>query len=305
MYYFIVNPHSRSGKGEKIWGELEPLLIEKKVDYKVFFTKHNGHGTKITKDITSTDLSRNIIVLGGDGTVNEVINGIQDFEKVTFGYIPTGSSNDFARGLSLPVKPKEALETILSPKQMTNIDIGALRYENETRYFGVSSGMGFDASICHAAFDSKLKRTLNRLKLGKLTYVAIALQQLSLFTPKKMTITVDGEKTHSFEKVYFTAVMNLPYEGGGLMLTPDAKANDRKLHVCVIEGYSKPLVLHLLPKAFFGKHINSKGVHIYPCEKVTLTADSKLAVHTDGESCQLQTSIEATCATKALPVITG
>ncbi len=304
MYYFIVNPNSRTGKGKKIWNELEPLIIEKQIDYQVFFTEYNGHGSQIAKNITQKQSPCNIIVLGGDGTVNEVVNGIQDFEKVVFGYIPTGSSNDFARSLSLPVNPKKALETILSPQKITDTDIGVLRYGKKTRYFAVSSGMGFDAAICLAAFDSRIKKILNHLKLGKLTYAGLALQQLVSFRPKKMTITVDGIKKHSFEKVYFAAIMNQRYEGGGLKLTPQARTDDGVLDLCVIEGYSKLAILYLLPTAFSGSHTKYKGVHIYSGHHISLSTETKTPVHTDGEYCQVQTSVEAACAPKKLPVIT-
>lgn len=101
MYHFIVNPNSRSGLGLSLWAQIEPELQKRKIDYTVFFTQYQKHAWEYTEKLTSDHTYHTLVVLGGDGTVNEVINGIQDFSKVTLGYIPTGSSNDFARSFKI------------------------------------------------------------------------------------------------------------------------------------------------------------------------------------------------------------
>lgn len=115
MYYFIVNPGSRSGNGKIVWKEVEAILEQEQVEYRVYFTAYRYHATKLSKEITSGGEKLTLVTVGGDGTVNEVIDGIQDFDKVTFAYIPTGSSNDFARSLKLPSNPETALMNILHP----------------------------------------------------------------------------------------------------------------------------------------------------------------------------------------------
>ena len=109
MYYCIVNPSARSGKGKEIWEKLEKKFGEKGLEYRAVFTKGPGHASKLAKNLTTkngetSDSSSytKLVVLGGDGTLNEVINGIQDFEHTLVGYVPIGSSNDFARDLSYP-----------------------------------------------------------------------------------------------------------------------------------------------------------------------------------------------------------
>ena len=115
MYTFIVNPNARSGLGHKIWSSLEEVLKERNVEYEVLFTKYQHHATKLTKQLTSTGEECTIIALGGDGTINEVMNGICDISKTTLGYIPIGSSNDFARSLKLSTDALTALDHILKP----------------------------------------------------------------------------------------------------------------------------------------------------------------------------------------------
>lgn len=198
MYYIIVNPASKSGRGAKIWAKIQPVLEQQKIPYEVFFSQEAGHVIKLTADLSASLLSADsdfilkLIVLGGDGTLNEVLQGIADFDRVQVGYIPTGSSNDMARDLRLPKDPCEVLKNILSCKEPMRMDLGCLAYEQppeklsrycgsnpaSTRFFSVSSGIGFDAAVCEEALASKFKNRLNKIGLGKLTYLGIALKQL-------------------------------------------------------------------------------------------------------------------------------
>lgn len=175
MYTFIANPNARSGRGILLWKQIEKILQEKEIEYKVLFTKYQHHATRLVHDLTSDSASHTIVVLGGDGTLNEVIDGIVYLDKVTLGYIPLGSGNDFARGLGLPTDIHGALEQILAPTHYTAMNVGVLDYENKHRRFAVSTGIGFDAAVCHQVMVTPLKAFLNRLKLGKLTYLGVAL----------------------------------------------------------------------------------------------------------------------------------
>ena len=108
-YDFIINPKARSGMGMKAWQKIESELKARHINYRVYLTKRRGHAAKTAAFITADDKRHTIVVLGGDGTVNEVVNGIKRPDLITFGYIPIGSSNDFARGLKLPKDPMKAL----------------------------------------------------------------------------------------------------------------------------------------------------------------------------------------------------
>ena len=103
MYYFIINPHSKSGYGMSIWKRAEAILKEREVSYEARFTEYTGHAKKLAEQIANLSRPCTLGVLGGDGTLNEVINGLAetDFSHITLGYLPTGSGNDFARALNL------------------------------------------------------------------------------------------------------------------------------------------------------------------------------------------------------------
>ena len=136
MYYIIVNPASKSGRGRKLWAELEPVFRQRNIPYRVVFSKGAGHVTRLVAKLTAPDrhpadaAPLKLILLGGDGTVNEALQGIADFNGIWLGYIPTGSSNDLARDLGLPKDPALILETILKGDVVRTLDLGTLTYGN-------------------------------------------------------------------------------------------------------------------------------------------------------------------------------
>ena len=223
MYHFIINPNSRSGLGLTVWNEVEALLKEKEVEYTPHFTKYQRHAIQIVQDITSDGEPHTLIVLGGDGTMGEVVTGIAYPELTTIGYIPIGSGNDFARSLKISKEPKEALQHILDAKNIRPLDVGVLKYRNKMRRFAVSSGIGLDAAVCNEVCVSKLKLILNKIMLVKLTYALLTIDRLFNSKPSKMTLLLDDTKELKFEKAHLAAATNQPYQGGGCMFCPNGK----------------------------------------------------------------------------------
>ncbi len=303
MYYFIVNPNARSGKGLRAWKLLERELDRKQVPYQVFFTKYQNHASSIARELTLKSSCRSLIVLGGDGTLNEAVNGIADLSRITLGYIPIGSSNDFARSLSLEHDPLKALPRLLTPSQYIRVNIGVLCYQEKKRRFAVSAGIGFDAGVCHQVAVSPLKLLLNRLKLGKLSYAAVAVELLLSLTPGRMTIILDGKQKLEFQKAYFAAAMNHPYEGGGFRFCPKADPSDDILDVVVIADLPKLKTLLLLPATFKGCHVHFKGAYVYRCRQIDILSEKPLPVHTDGEPIVYQKHIAASLESRKLRLI--
>lgn len=281
---FIVNPASKTGRGIEIWREVEKVLKSSEIEYEVFYTKRIGHATEFARELTRGEGEHIIVALGGDGTVNEVVNGIARLSDTILGYIPTGSGNDLAGGLDLPTDPVESIEHILENKSHLQMNVGVVETEGERRRFAVSCGMGWDAAITHEVAVSKLKKLLNKMKLGKLSYVAIALKQIFAFKTQSMEIQIDGKAPMRFEKNFFSAVMNSPYEGGRVKMCPAASWSDDLLDVCIVDSVPKLKLLFVLPLAYRGWHRFIKGVHIKRGEKIALKADRPLPVHVDGEN---------------------
>lgn len=307
MYHFIINPNARSGLGLLVWQKLELILQDKNIPYHTHFTEHPRHASSYARALT-INLAKNnehltLVAIGGDGTVNEVLDGMTNFEHVTFGYIPVGSGNDFARSLSIPKKGEDALELILQKPHIASMDIGSLSFENHTRRFAVSAGLGFDAAVCEEANNSKLKPFLNKLRLGKLTYVGIALKLILLSRLEQITLTLDDQKPIVFQKGLFAVVMNHRYEGGGFKFCPNARYNDGELDVMVIAGLPKLKILTLLPTALKGAHTRFHGVYSYRCKKAVIETEHAFSTHMDGEVLSRQTRIEARCCEEKLRII--
>ena len=282
-YTFLVNSKSRSGNGMMIWRIVEPELKKKRIEYEVLYTKYARYATEVVRELTSDGEEHTLVVLGGDGTINEVINGVLYPEKLTLGYIPTGSGNDFTRATKLPTEPMKALENVLNPGKIISLDVGTAYAGEEKYHFAVSAGIGFDAAVCHYVAKSKLKLWLNKIRLGNLVYLGTAVRRLLGDKTVHMELTLDDNEPIVFEKTYFAAMMNHPYEGGGFFFCPKAKIDDQVLDVIVVANLSKLKILCLLPTAFFGKHVNFKGIYIYQCKKAEIKMKEVRPVHTDGE----------------------
>ena len=302
MFYCIVNPSARSGEGKNIWKDLESRFKERGLDYKAVFTKGPGHATKLSQSLTtdekySSELPIKIVVLGGDGTLNEVMNGISDFNKVLVGYVPIGSSNDFARDLSYPKKMDELLDTIVKGEKVRSLDLGKLSFLSmtkpksrlhdetisNTRIFDVSSGIGFDAAVCEEALSSGTKNFLNRIGLGKLTYGSIAIRQLLGAEKVPCDIILDNGETIHLKRFIFIAALVHHYEGGGFNFAPKADLTDGKFDLVYAGDMPVARMIITLPLSFIGHFYWVKGIGHHVVQKVTIKTEKPMWVHTDGE----------------------
>ncbi|MDC7294086.1 diacylglycerol kinase family lipid kinase [Butyrivibrio sp. DSM 10294] len=326
MYYCIVNPSARSGKGKEIWDNLEKRFIEKKIEYQVVYTKGPGHATRLASQITEKiaddkkkghELPKKIVVMGGDGTLNEAINGIKDFDNTLLGYIPIGSSNDFARDLDYPKNIDDLLNRIVEGKVRRHLDLGKLTYNAmsrdmsrlhdehilNTRLFDVSSGIGFDAAVCEEALSSGTKNFFNKIGLGKLTYGTIAIKQL--LGAEKIPCEVkfaDGNTVKLDHFIVITAMIH-HYEGGGFKFAPKADLTDGLFDICMAGNLGRFKMLGALPFVFFGHHYWIRGIDHYLTDKITIKTDKPMWVHTDGEVSVKSDNITLECLRKKLQLM--
>ncbi|WP_455717045.1 diacylglycerol/lipid kinase family protein [Anaerosporobacter sp.] len=293
MYHFVINSHAKSKLGHKIWDDIERYLIENNFEYKKYFTSEAGSAARFASEITrEKDEFPTIVVLGGDGTLNEVLNGIRNIEQVTLGYIPIGSSNDFGRGMNITRDYLSELKKIINPKKFIQLDYGVATYGGESKRFLVSSGIGFDAAVCYEVNHSPLKKLLNHLRLGKFTYGLVAIKQLAGIPYIKGTITLDNNEVKFYDKIFFSAIHVQKYEGGGYMFCPKADPTDGYLDICVAEKISKIRALTMLPGAKKGNHVKCRGIHVFRCKKAVFQMERKQFVHIDGETTEHSKSKE-------------
>ena len=304
MFYFIVNPVSKTGSGLAIWRRLKKILEEENVSYKAFATTKELGGDVIIRrllDKIKTEVF-SVVVLGGDGTFNEVLQGISkhEFGRLRVGYIPTGSSNDFAKALGYTDSPEEILRHIIHSNAYRAMDLGLVTYNKtetlgyKNRYFVVSAGIGYDAAVCHEALNAPEKKLLNKLHLGKLSYGLLSIKQLMTVRRPHCEMTIDG-CSYSYDKCYFVVAMNEPFQGGGIAFCPNASDSDGMLNTCFAQNISRGRILYTLPFAYYGKHIGKKGIGNDLCKDIRIVFDEPLWVHTDGEVKTRATDITISC----------
>ena len=307
MLYFIVNYTSATGKCRNVLKKVIDRLTEKGTEYKLCQTKYNGHAAEIAEKLSKLpDEKVTIIVVGGDGTINEVLNGITDFEKVRLGIIPAGSGNDFARGLKIGrdinVLVDKLIDNHLNDKTK-RVDLGRVSFEEEgSRLFGISSGLGMDAIVCKEVSESRIKKLLNKLHLGKLSYLLMTVY--TLFSMETTDISVDfGKEKKTIKKVIYFVGMNLRAEGGGVPMAPDALPDDGKLSFSSAAGIPKWRTFLCLPILVMAKHDRLKGFAIYPSEYAVIETSKPMILHADGEYLGQFTKIKYECLPAMLKII--
>ena len=292
MFYLICNPTSRSGNLDGAEARLRNALEKNGIPYRLAHTRYQGHAAKLAKKVcqyaAEDGKPASLIVLGGDGTINEAINGITDFSLIRFGVVPSGSGNDFLRGLGVNGSTDEIISQVLKNEFVRAADVGELTCETESgpliRRFGVSAGIGFDAAICEEIDRSPVKSVLNKVRLGQLSYGVIGVKQVITAPHVSCEIELENGYIAKADRLLFTAVMNLPFEGGGYPFGPKAKPDDGLLDLMVADSVGGISALLLFPKAKSGKLEGTKGISFLKCAKAAIRTDAPLWVHTDGET---------------------
>lgn len=308
MYYFIVNGNSRSGRGKKIWQRVEAELKRQGIVYEAYLTTASREAKYFARELSrrETQEEKILVVLGGDGTMNEVLDGLQCEAKMTLGYIPAGSGNDLARSLKLPRNPKKALRHILLPKKSRMLDYGVVSYGSDEvahRRFCVSSGIGFDAAVCHELLHAEFRKNLAKIHMEKLAYVLVGVKQFVLAKPTKGYFLLDGTRRVDFQHLYFASFHIHPFEGGGFRFAPNADCTDGLLEIAVCAGESKKKLIRALIHAYLGNHKKGKQLKTFRCREVSVHTERPLPVHVDGESCYSQTDLQICCIEKKIRML--
>lgn len=299
MYNFIVNPYAGSGRGMKLWKIMARYMDHHNIEYEAFLTEGAGNARTIAGRLTGgVKEPLYIIVVGGDGTVNEVLDGVSFHSPLSLGYIPAGSGNDLARSLRMPRSVIKCLKKQLTPRHFTMVDYGVLSYgeqELSHRRFLVSAGIGYDAAVCQEALTSRSKGRLSRMGLGRLSYIIPGIRQLFKCKSSKGYIILDGVKKVEFNNILFISCHILPSEGGGFMFAPKADGSDGKINICVVSHAARTRLIPVLLSAFTGGRSRLKGMRSFECREIAIHTETGLPVHADGECCGIQTDIQAGC----------
>ncbi|MEH7414668.1 diacylglycerol kinase family protein [Neobacillus drentensis] len=284
--YFIINPKAGNGNCLEVWKKIESKLKDDQIHFLAFFSEYPSHAQYLAKQIAEKNQQEKLMIaLGGDGTIHEVLNGIAHHEKITLGFIPGGSGNDFSRGFQIPTDPEEALQAILSLRKRPGkqIDIGNVMLgEREEHLFINNIGAGFDAIISYQVNRSRIKKLLNKLSLGRLVYVYFLLKNVFTYKTTTFDLSIDGEK-HIFEQTWFVTVSNQPFYGGGMKIAPAAEPDDGLFDITIVHQLSRLKLLFVFISVFWGRHIHFKEVKIFKGKNITIQSTNTQYVHADGE----------------------
>ncbi|MCF8337823.1 MAG: diacylglycerol kinase family lipid kinase [Bacteroidales bacterium] len=282
----VVNPNAGRRKGEKDWGRIAELLEEANIPFVSVFTQRKYQAIQLTKHHIENDYKK-IIVVGGDGTLNEVINGVYQQQKydptdIRVGIIPVGTGNDWCRMYGINLDYQEAIDHLA--QENTFVQDAALVhfYDGEmpsSRYLINMAGIGYDAMVA--------QRTNKRKEQGKggpLSYFYNIFYSLFKWEEINTVIKVDNEKIPA--NIFSINVGINRFNGNGLKQLPFANPNDGMVDVTVIRKVGKMLILRSLKNLFDGTFVNLPQVSTHRGRKVTIESNKseKLILEVDGES---------------------
>ncbi|MBE6113828.1 MAG: diacylglycerol kinase family lipid kinase [Erysipelotrichaceae bacterium] len=269
-YVFIVNPKSGNGVGESYGKKLEAMLPGMGVSYEVVYTSAPKDATLIASRYTKED-DCILVAAGGDGTMNEVLNGIQ--EGVTMAILPCGSGNDFYRLIDSHATDFKGMveDTIYGNTEL--VDYGIL---NGYKFLG-SFSIGMDANVV----DRKVKIQEKNKKARKSAYLLAVAQEV--FARKGSNIVLETNGTTISKSVLFVSALNARYYGGGFKAAPNADIQDGKFDVTLVDSVGLLKIAELLPKYMKGTHLGCKEVTTLLCDHFVLTCDHEIVAQCDGE----------------------
>lgn len=304
-YCLIVNPLAGRGSALKAIPEIESILNGLELDYDIILTEYPGHAIELAKEAGANGY-QTVVSVGGDGTANEVINGLmQDANagnlSANLAVLPVGRGNDFSYGMGVPQDLEEACKALAVAKTRP-IDVGLVKGGDypEGRYFGNGVGIGFDTIVGFEA--AKLPKFIS----GIPAYLIAAVKTIFLyFRAPMLRVELDDEVIE--QPCLLVSLMNGRRMGGSFMFAPESEQDDGFLNLCIVEGVSRREILKIFPKVMNGTQGEHEAVKMPLSQHVKITAVSgSLPVHADGETiCEAGTKLEVSILKQQLQMICG
>jgi YegS/Rv2252/BmrU family lipid kinase len=281
---FIVNPQAGMGSAGREWPRIEALARDHLGSFQALLTSGPGEATSLTRQALSEGAEL-IVCVGGDGTLNEVVNGLMGehgplHPDTVLGFIPRGTGSDFIRTVPIPKAINRGLELIKSSHART-IDLGRLLYRGPNgcltqRYFHNVASFGLGGEV-----DARVNRG-RKVFGGFISFIWATLVSILIYNKKRMHVRVD--KSFDGELLSWNvAVANGQYHGGGMWVSPGASVDDGFFHVTLIGDLSLAEVFLNLPKLYNGKITELKKVRTMVGKKVEAYSDQRVLLDVDGE----------------------
>jgi diacylglycerol kinase (ATP) len=280
----IVNPVAGMGRARHLAPRIDRWLRANRPNARLLETRAAGHAEQLAA--AATDLGHDrVVVVGGDGTVQEALNGLLngrvgvDGGRPALGVVPGGSGNDLSRSLGLPREPIAALETALGGETRP-LDVGRATHDGTDRHFAAAGGVGFDAQVAMT-----MAGRPHRWQRGAIGYLLATLNQLRGYHNRELRVRLATEAgAREVEgRFLFVCFANGAFYGGGMQIAPDARTDDGWLDVCLVGDISRIGALRELPGIYQAKHVNHPLVEIVRAREVRIEGDPACLAHLDGE----------------------
>ena len=281
----VVNPKSAHSAAGRRWQEIEVMLADRLEDYRLFFTKAQGDATGLTRRALHDGFDT-VVAVGGDGTINEVVNGF--FENnglsvnpdASLGIIPMGTGGDFVRTAGISKKVERAVE-ILTAGMTASVDVGKCTFrgygeEMEERFFLNIADIGLGGETV-----DRVNRSSKRFG-GFLSFLFGSLMALIQYRNKRVCFSVDGGDATE-EVLNSLIVANGQYFGGGMWIAPEASIDDGLFDVVILGNYNLFGSLLKFPRIYRGSHLKLSGVRSFTAKKIEVTSSERVLLDVDGE----------------------
>lgn len=284
-WFAIVNPVAGSGKGLSDWPLISKLLRDNQIVPEYAFTERKYHATELAVDAVNRGF-RHILVVGGDGTIHEVVNGLfiqkeVQPREVLLSVIAVGTGNDWIRMFGIPRKYSEAIRAIVQEYSFLQ-DVGTISYHQATyrqsRYMANVAGVGFDAFV-----NRKYNHLKEEGKRGKWLYLWSTLKAILTYSSTGVKIFVDDQLVVN-DLVYSATIGIGKYNGGGMMQVPDAVADDGLFDLTVIRKMTPLQVMLNFKVLFNGQIYRLHTTSLNRGRKIRIESSPEIAVEVDGEA---------------------
>ncbi len=276
----IVNPVAGAYSTRRKWPRINKLLRHVGLSFDYEFTEGVGHAVELAR-VAASDGYRYVVAVGGDGTVNEVANGILHSAgsvNTVLGVVSTGTGGDFVRSVGIPRDYTSACSCLTSSRRLL-IDVGVVEYQSKgqsrQRFFVNAAGAGFDAAVVETT------ERLPKYFGGTIPYLVGLLRSLAGYRNKSVVLKVGGKV--EARRILNVVVANGGYLGGGMHIAPEAELDDGLLDLIVIGDVGKFELLKALPMVYKGTHITHPKVSMEKATHITIESSERFLVHADGE----------------------
>ncbi|AHF08231.1 diacylglycerol/lipid kinase family protein [Desulfitobacterium metallireducens] len=282
-WFAIVNPASANWRTRKEWPRIHKSLVENNINVDYAVTTYPGEATLLTRQALQ-DYSQ-ILSVGGDGTLNEVVNGFFENNRTinaeaSLGILSHGTGGDFLRSLNQE-RGLAAFLDVLRRERIIPIDCGLVQYQDS---FGVQHHRYF-LNVADVGLGGETVARVNRHSKffgGKLSFMAGSLVSILTYKNKRMKCIIDGKDVVN-DQINSIMIANGHFFGGGMMIAPNADFTDGLFDVITLGDFTTLELLQHLPKIYQGKHLEVPGVSVYRGRNITIMSDPDGLLEVDGE----------------------